>query len=107
MDISNLFSFTTLLFFSTCWIPDGGFSPPTKLKNCRSLKQPLEIKSYSPAKVDSVPQVAQVGVQIGLESLRRRRLHNLTGQSFPAFCHSNSGVLHCFMLVWNFPCVGV
>ena len=35
-------------------------------------------------------QAAQVGIQVGLEHLQRRRIHNLPGLSVPVLCH-----LHC------------
>jgi len=44
-----------------------------------------------PAKAGSLPQVAQVGVQVGLEHIQRRRLHNLFGQPIPVLCQPHCG----------------
>jgi len=40
-----------------------------------------------PAKAGFLQQVAQVGIQMGLEYLQRRELHNLSGQPDPVVCH--------------------
>ena len=53
----------------------------------------------SPAKAGSLQQVAQVGIQTSLDYLHRRRLHNLSGQSLPVFCRSDSKeVLLCISM---------
>jgi len=41
----------------------------------------------SPAKASTLQLVTQVGVQLGLEYLPRRRLHNLSGQPVPVLHH--------------------
>lgn len=52
---------------------------------------PLEIIKYSPpAKVDSLQQVAQKGVQESFEYFQRKKLYNLSGQSVPVLYHSYS-----------------
>jgi len=58
----------------------------TKSQNCRGLKGPPEvIKNNPPTKAGSL--VAQVGVQASLESLQRRRLHNLSRQPVVVLHH--------------------
>jgi len=46
-------------------------------------------KVHPPAKAGSLQQVAQVGDQKGLEYLRRRILHNLSGHPVPVLHHPN------------------
>ena len=68
------------LLYTTLW-----FSDFTESQNCRGWNRPLEIiESNPPAKAGSLDQVAQVGVQAGVDYLQRRRLHNLSGQPVPA-----------------------
>ena len=70
-----------------CCLHAGGVGI-TESQNCRGWKGPLAIiESTPPAKAGSLDQVAQVGVQVGLECLQRRRLHNLSGQPIPVLCH--------------------
>ena len=58
-------------------------------QNSRSWKGPQEIdKSNLPAKAGTLQQVTQVGIQIGLDNLHRRRLHNLSRQPTPVLHHS-------------------
>jgi len=49
-------------------------------QNYRGWKGLLEIIKSRPVKAGFLQQVAQVGVQMDLEYLLRRRLHNLSGQ---------------------------
>jgi len=52
----------------------------TESQNCRGWKGALEIiKSNPPAKAGFLDQVAQVGIQEGLEYLQGRRLHKKRG----------------------------
>ena len=48
------------------------------------------IESNPPAKAGTLQQVAQVGVQINLEYIQRRRLHNLSGQPVPVPCQTQA-----------------
>ena len=60
----------------------------TESQNRRGRKGPPEIiESNPPAKAGSLHQVTQVRVQVGLEYLQRRRLHNLPGQPVPVLRH--------------------
>lgn len=34
-------------------------------------------------------QVAQQDAQVGFESLQKRRIYNISGQSTPVFCHTH------------------
>jgi len=53
-----------------------------------------------PAKACSLQQVAQVGVQVGLKYIQRRRLHSLSGESVPMLHHSHSKeVLSCVSMI--------
>ena len=62
----------------------------TESQNCRGWKGPLEIIKFNPlAKAGSLQQVAQVGIQVGLESYLQRRLHHLSGQPVTVLCHSD------------------
>ena len=54
----------------------------TESQNCRGWKEPPEIIKAGP-----LQQVAQVGIQAGLEYLQRRRIHDLPGQSYPMLRH--------------------
>jgi len=38
-------------------------------------------------------QVAQVGIQMDLEFVQRRKLHSLSGQPVPVLCHSDKEIL--------------
>ena len=59
----------------------------TESQNCRGWKGSLEIiKSNPPAKAGFLDQVAQVGIQVGLERVQRRRLHS-SGQLVPVLHH--------------------
>ncbi|MEQ5394207.1 hypothetical protein ABN236_19285, partial [Proteus sp. fly-1013] len=46
------------------------------------------IESITPVKAGTLQQVTQVGIQMDLEYLQRRRLHNLSGQPVPAPHHA-------------------
>jgi len=62
--------------------------PRSESQNCRGWKGPQEIiGSNSFAKAGALQQVAHVGVQMGLECLHSRRLHNLSGQPVPGLHH--------------------
>lgn len=76
----------------------------TESQNCMGWKGPQEIiKSNPPAKANSLQQVAQVGIQTGLEYLQRRRLNNQPGH--PVQCSVTFTMKKFFhMLVWNFLC---
>jgi len=59
----------------------------TESQNYRGWKGPEEIiESNTTAKAGSLQQVAQEGVQMGLE-YPHRRLHNLSGQPVPVLYH--------------------
>jgi len=71
----------------------------TVSQNCWGWKGHLEtIKSNPPAKIGSVKQVAQVGMQMGLEYLQRRRVHNLPGQPVPVLCHPFVKNFFCILM---------
>ena len=83
----------------------------TETQNCWGWKGPLEIiQSNAPAKAGSLDQAAQVGIQVGLKCLQRRRLHYISGQPVPVLCHPYceevlTHIYHnflCFSL-WPFP----
>ena len=84
--------------------------PDTESQNCRGLKGPLEmVESNPPAKAGSLDQVAQVGVQAGLEGLQTRRLHNLPGQEFQGSVTLTVKMFLCTVAqnfpFWPFPIV--
>ena len=85
----------------------------TESQNYRGWNGHQEIiGSNAPAKAGSLEQVAQVGVQMGLECLQRRGLHNLPGQPVRVLHHphceevlSHVGVeLHVLHFVAIAPC---
>jgi len=53
-------------------------------------------------KQSHLEQAAQDFVQVGLEFLQRRRLHNVPGQSVPGLHHPQSEFF--LMFRWNFLC---
>ena len=72
----------------------GNFCNITESQNCWGWKRSSEIiESNPPANAGSLQQVAQVGVQTGLEYLQRR-LHNPSGQPVPALHHCKEVLLH-------------
>jgi len=57
-------------------------------QNYRFWKGPQEIiESNTPANAGTLQQVAQVGTEMGLEYLHRRRLHNISGHPVPVLHH--------------------
>ena len=59
-----------------------------RITELQGLVGPLEIiKSNPPAKAGSLQQATQVDIQVGLEYLQRRTIHNLPGQPFPVLHH--------------------
>jgi len=62
-------------------------------QNGRGWKGPLWVtQSNPPQKQGHLEQAAEDLVQVGLEYLQRRRLHNLPGQSVLVLCHPQSEV---------------
>ena len=60
----------------------------TESQNVRVWKGPLWVtQSNPPQKQGHLEQAAEDLVQVGLEYLQRRRLHNLPGQPGPVLCH--------------------
>jgi len=60
----------------------------TESQNGRGWKGPLWVTQSNPLPKQGHPeQAAQELVQVGLEYLQRRRLHNLPGQPGPVLCH--------------------
>ena len=75
---------TEVTVLSHCWWLDVSLMLFTESQNHRGWKGPQEItESNPPAKAGILQLVAQVSVQMGLEYLHRRRLHNLSGQPVP------------------------
>jgi len=75
----------------------------TVSQNCRGWKGPQEIKSSPLVTAGTLQQVAQVGIQMGLEYLQRRRLHRLSGQPVPVSVTLTIKKFFC-VLIWNFLC---
>jgi len=71
-------------------------------QNSIGWKGPQEaITANPPAIAGTLQQVAQVGIQMGLEYLHRRRLHHFTGQPVPELRHLTiKKFFHMFG--WNF-----
>jgi len=64
--------------------PSPDVTPRKDSQNCRVWKWPLKImESNLPAKAGSLQQVAQTGIQMGLQYLQRKRRHHLSGQPVP------------------------
>ena len=59
------------------------------------------MESDPPAKAGSLQQVAQVGIQAGIEYLRRRRLYNLSGQPVPGTITFTIKKFFC-VFAWTF-----
>jgi len=63
----------------------------TETQNGRGWKGPLWVIWFNPLPKQGHPeQAAQDLVQVDLEYLQRRRLHNLPGQPVPGLHHSQS-----------------
>jgi len=73
---------------------EGAALDITEPQNCRDWKGLLDVIKFNPpAKVGFLQQVTQVGIQVGLEYLHRRTLHNIFEQPVPTLHHYDSEVL--------------
>jgi len=68
-------------------------------QNCGGWKGPQGVIESNPsAKAGALQQVAQIGIQVGLEYLHRRRVHNLFEQPVPVL-HKGNMIL--FFFLWG------
>ena len=52
-------------------------------QNYRVWKGPPQVVKSTPCKAGPLQQAAEIGIQVRLEYLQRRRIHNLPGQPVP------------------------
>jgi len=62
-----------------------------------------------PCKAGPLQQVAQVGVQAGLEYLQRKRIHSLSEQPVPVLLHpySEEALMHIYVELPMLPFVAI
>ena len=103
------FNLSWTIPFQNCLLPDIGNTEDTDTEYTELLGLEGTFRDHQvqpPCKAGSLQQVAQVGVQMGLEFLQRRRIHNLPGQPVPVLLFKCTLTVKKFLhiLVQNLLC---